>query len=291
MIYSMTGFGSAEHTSPGIHFKFDIKSVNQKQLEMNGTIPVFLHPFDMDIRRIISAHIKRGKINYYLKVIYWERKSEIYLNQNRLMGIVEQIKTLENTIGSSIQINLQSLLQIPEVMIINDQEIPDQDVLDLIRPVIDQAIEKLLHSRYKEGQFILQDIQSSLEKVDQAMQGILNLRTEANQYMQSNFEEKMKRIFSDHETDQPRIYQEIAYLIDKMDIQEEIIRLQSHIVQFHEIIDHQATPGKALNFLLQEMARESNTLGVKGGYLPLIKQNLILKEEIEKIKEQIQNVE
>ncbi|MBP7461055.1 MAG: YicC family protein [Candidatus Delongbacteria bacterium] len=291
MIYSMTGYGSAEHTSPGIHFKFDIKSVNQKQLELSGTIPIFLQSYDLEIRQIISSQIKRGKVNYYLKVIYWERPSEIFFNRDRLSGIIGQLNQMESVIGTPIRIDLQSLLQIPEVMVINDQEIPDQQALNLIRPVVEQAVNRLLESRLKEGRFILKDIEHSLEQIERILGSILEMKTEAGQYLQSSLEEKLKRILSDPESDQQRVYQEIAYLVDKADIQEEIIRLQSHIQQFHETVNHQKTPGKALNFLIQEMARESNTLGVKCGYLPLIKLNLTLKEEIEKIKEQIQNVE
>lgn len=289
----MTGFGEAELVSEDFHFRFEIKSVNYKKLEIFGNLPAFFQNLDQEIRNVISAKIQRGKINFYLKVFQWKKETDIHLNKQKLDKLMEILKTIHHDYDVPANLDFRSLLSIPDVVVLNDT-LPEADEnLKILIPVIEEAVNRFNQSRQKEGNFLHQDILKRIDLIKNSLQKIIKMKEKAGEELRSNFEDKMNKIFNDFsiEADKNRLYQELAYLIDKADIQEEITRLQCHIEHFQETLLEEKTSGKKINFIIQEMAREANTLGVKSPYMPITHENLIIKEEIEKIKEQIQNVE
>jgi len=289
----MTGFGRAEISTPEYSFIFDIKSVNNKKLEISGSIPPFLQGFELDIRNLISQKLSRGKAYFNLRVIYWDRESNIHINNNKLKIIIEQIDKINQEFNTNISIDLKGILSIPEVFSLYEKNIEYSEFDNILKPVILKALDDFEKTRIKEGVFIFEDMKKRLKKITEVIEEIEKIKEQEKNSFKSGFIAKINNLLSNEkiEMDNNRIYQELALLIDKYDITEEIIRLKSHIQQFYEISQKEEASGKALNFLLQEMSREANTLGVKAHFINIIKLNLILKEEIEKIKEQVQNIE
>jgi len=290
----MTGYGEGEYISQKIHLKIDIKSLNHKKLEIFGNVPFFLQFLETDIRKIISDKIKRGKINYFIKVFYWERETEVYIDQLKVKALVSKMNEIANEMNSPIEFDLKTLLSIPEIIVTKEKDIDRNEALKILKPALDDCITSLNRSRAIEGGYLLNDIRESIKIISGTIDEIISLKQEALETFKENYKKKITKLINDYsnELDQNRLYQEMAFLIDKSDIQEEITRLNSHLNQLSTAFSGKGEPiGKAVNFLLQEMNREANTLGVKCSYLPIIQKNLLLKEEIEKIREQIQNVE
>ncbi len=291
MLSSMTGFGTASINTIDIHCRFDIRSINQKQLEINGNLPFFLQPFESDIRQWIAQRIRRGRLNFFLKVIHWKRTSEIYLNSERLEKILDKIKHVNQKEQINIEVDLASVLSIPEILVIDEEELAREDVIRILKPMVEEALDQLVQSRCREGEFLLAEIWQSLGKIERSVAIISRFQDESKQEIRGGFENRIQQYLEDKNLDQQRLYQELAYLLDKADIQEELVRLQSHLEQAKKLLNDEHSSGKMFLFLTQEMQREANTLGSKCHFLPIIHENLIVKEEIERIREQIQNVE
>uniref|UniRef100_A0A7C4XTJ8 YicC family protein n=1 Tax=candidate division WOR-3 bacterium TaxID=2052148 RepID=A0A7C4XTJ8_UNCW3 len=291
MPYSMTGIGraSGQIKEPPIKFDVEIRSYNHRFLDISLKIPNSLAPFENELKKDIQNNVCRGHI-----VVVVQQDREILGNRfevdkellDAYLTVAREIKKKYKVTGV---VNINTLLAIPGMIRISQEPSDTKLLYKSFRPIFDRALEELLKVKKLEGDYIRKEIESLLSVIDGEVEKIKKLIPERNEYYKKHLNELMK---SDNEDiDQARLYQEILYIADRTDVSEEYVRLNGHIKLFKEALEGEKYPGRRLNFILQEMQREANTLSVKANYLEISESVVNIKEAIEKIREQVQNIE
>jgi uncharacterized protein (TIGR00255 family) len=291
MAYSMTGIGRAggEVKDPPIKFDVEIKSYNHRFLEISIKCPNAISPFEDDIRRLIQHRVSRGHL-----VVIIQQDREIFPNKievdrpllNAYLKLVDELKD-KYKIGGTIDIN--TLLAIPGLIKFSQYQADTKTLYNELKPILERALDSFLDMKKKEGKNIVSEIQSSLKKIEKEVKSIEKLIPRRNRHYKKHLLDLVKNNTNDFDED--RFYQELLYVVDRTDVTEECKRLFSHLSLFKESLDNDKHPGRKLNFLLQEIQREANTLSVKSNFLEISKAVVQIKEEVEKIREQVQNIE
>jgi len=287
----MTGIGraSGQIKEPPIKFDVEIRSYNHRFLDISLKIPNSLAPFENELKKDIQNNVCRGHI-----VVVVQQDREILGNRfevdkellDAYLTVAREIKKKYKVTGV---VNINTLLAIPGMIRISQEPSDTKLLYKSFRPIFDRALEELLKVKKLEGDYIRKEIESLLSVIDGEVEKIKKLIPERNEYYKKHLNELMK---SDNEDiDQARLYQEILYIADRTDVSEEYVRLNGHIKLFKEALEGEKYPGRRLNFILQEMQREANTLSVKANYLEISESVVNIKEAIEKIREQVQNIE
>ena len=296
VIRSMTGYGKGENQAEGRKFSVEIKSVNNKFAEYNIRLPRFFNPIEERLRKLLSAHIFRGRIDVNInfsseaakdaKLVYNQALAEVY------HGILAQMTNKFNLNPDDGKI-LELVARFPDVVEI-DRELGENALEELwleLSAATNHAITNFLTMREREGAALAADIR---EKA-QSMEDLLGKIEEVAPHVVENYREKLKKrmeeALSTIAIDEGRFLNEVAHFADKSAIDEEITRLKSHIRQLYQILNDGGTIGRKLDFLAQEMVRETNTIGSKANFANISKIVIELKGEIEKIREQVQNIE
>ena len=292
MISSMTGFGRAQVSKDGIDVSVEIKSLNSRFLEINLRLPAIVQPKEFEIRELIRKRISRGKITVTIdfKVDPFVR-SPIEVNFDFVGAYVKVLRELKRKFKVKGEIKLEHLLSLPNIFDVNSFDISEEQ-WEILKEGIEKALENLIESRCKEGEQLAEDIEKRVKMISQKVDLIQKLSEENLRERQKKLREKVHEIFSDVEFDRNRLEAELLILADKLDVTEECIRLKSHADIFLEVMkSDDVAVGKRLNFILQEMLREATTIGAKTDDVEVTYLVVGIKEEIEKIREQIQNVE
>lgn len=286
---SQTGYGRGTFSSSKGSLTLDIKSVNGKFLDITIKAPRFITPFEEKIKKEISKVATRGTIEVRINTSL-ENKSLPKANFALAAEYLALSKTMSKQLGVKNDIKTSRLLSMPEVLSTQEMELQDEEVWNLVEPALTAALDQFKTFKTTEGKAMQTDlsnwcsaIQTQLEEVKQR---VPNMLAENQAKMQQRIQELLGNI----EVDQAKLANEIAFFVDRVDINEEIKRLQSHINQFNQLL-LQETPGKQIEFLSQEMTREINTMGSKSNDIEITKCVLQMKNANEKIKEQMRNIE
>jgi uncharacterized protein (TIGR00255 family) len=291
MAYSMTGIGraSGDLKKPLIRFDVEIRSYNHRFLDVSVKIPNCLQPFENEIRHEVQSKLTRGHI---VVVIQQDREimpAKIEVDRALLESYLKLADELRDgyQIGGAIDIN--TLLAIPGLIKFSQAQVASRDIFKAFRPILKKAVVNLVKMKAKEGANIVREIKRSVRKIDGYLRRIERIIPERNAYYKKNLLSLVKG--AQKEISEERLYQELLYTAERTDVTEECKRLSSHLALFKDAIVNEDHPGRRLNFLLQEMQREANTLSVKANYLHISKAVVDIKEEVEKIREQVQNIE
>ena len=290
MIHSMTGYGAYSASSGNYKVSVELKSLNGKFLELNLKIPRNYMQNEMNLRTFLNNSLKRGKINGVLTVdILNPSKNPLRVNRPILIAYVEEMKELTRELGITPELTMEYLMSLPNVVESDFQDV-DAEEWGMIELSFQYAVRDLLVSREEEGKALERDLRIRCDIILSTMVDLeamlpKRLATVRNRLLQSVSE--MKDNFN---VDINRFEQELIYYIEKLDSNEEMVRLQKHIDYFLQTLDEDESNGKKLSFIAQEMGREINTIGSKANDADIQIQVVRMKEELEKIKEQVQNI-
>lgn len=292
MIRSMTGYGKQSLNVEKREYQVEIKSVNHRYLDINIKLPKSISYLEDTIKKEISAKIKRGKIDVF---ITFENNSQegknITINKELAKLYIEQLKELAQEEKILNNIEVMDIAKLPDILIVkNDEE--DEKIQNELIEVVQDAISKIIEMKNIEGNKIEQDLLQRIDKIENKIVEISAKSTGLIEEYVVKLEKRIKEILKIEELDKSRLAQEVVIYADKCSIEEEVTRLKSHIYQFRNLIsNNNETIGKKLDFLIQEMNRETNTIGSKANNLEITNGVIDIKTELEDIREQIQNIE
>lgn len=294
MIKSMTGFGVAEHKDDERVMRVELRSVNNKFLKIDLRLPNILQPFESEIDRSIRGKINRGTVFLHVNYQSLLRDSECVLNNDRLKGYYAMLSEVKKEIGSTEEISLSSLISLPGVLQKGEEQTEDANaLLSMCLSLIGEAMTKMLGMRAIEGKHLGKDIEQRkefvlclLNKIEAAAPAVV---LEYSKRLRSRVATLL--VGTTVELTDNNLCREIALFAERCDITEEISRLRSHLCQLQEAIQSDEAVGRKLDFLIQEMFREANTMCSKANDTIVLKDMVDIKTEIEKIREQSFNVE
>ena len=291
MIYSMTGYGKGSAENGKIKTEVEVKSVNSRYLDIALKLPSSLMNKEYELREVIKAKVNRGKLMVVIQVKRNGSDDEVIsLNKDMLKNYLSLIKEIKKISKSSEKIKLEHLLLNKEIFETNGLEFSEHE-FNVLKKALDNAIIELLKMKKNEGKELAKDLKKRIEIIEAKLDEIeKESGASVNEY-HAKFKEKVQAILGDVKLDKDRLEQELAIIVDKAEITEECVRLRSHIKFFSESLEKDDEPGRKLNFICQEMNREANTISSKTISTVITHNTVFIKEEIEKIREQIQNIE
>ena len=289
-MYSMTGFGKAEYKN-GYELTVEIKTVNNRFLDILPKYPKSFIVFDDLIRKTVQSKLSRGRV-------------EIFFTFNDARNIDKELKVdlplakayyvasqkIAEHIGKQSDLEVSSIMRMPDVISQFAGEIDEKEIASIVLETLSTALDNLNKMRLTEGEKLKGDLTARMQEVARLVDEISKRAPLIAENYRQKIEERVKTVLSGAEYDQSRLLQEVAIFADKSNIDEELTRLRSHIAQFGEILNSQSA-GRKLDFLVQEFNREANTVCSKSNDIDITNYGLLLKCEIEKIREQIQNIE
>lgn len=286
MIYSMTGFGKSSFNIQNKHYTIDVKSLNSKQCDVFLRVPLFIKEFEIPIRKLIAEQLLRGKIEININSSSSSDENKQYhLNTNLILDYYEQISQLK----LPQQEILSAILKLPNVLEAEESELDDNDKQNLFK-ALEKACSELMTFRENEGDALEKDLIDRIDHIQEYLSGVKELAPERTKRLREKLETASNGL-NDEFFNQDRIEQEIIFYIEKLDITEEFIRLDAHCEYFlKSLADDKKLKGKKLNFISQEIGREINTIGSKANDAAIQKLVVQMKDELEKIKEQVNNV-
>lgn len=288
---SMTGFGRASLESNGKNYIIEIKTVNNKYSDITVKSPKRLSFMEDKIRKQIANRITRGKVEVSVSFFDFSNKSKnVVLNKEIAKEYIKQLREIANENNLSENISVVEIAKLPDILNSIDSD-NDEEIASEALQCLNMALDSLIEMRKTEGENIKQDLLVRIERVQNLVDKIAeNSKGIVEEYV-SKLEKRVKEILKTDVVDENRIAQEAVIYADKTSIEEELTRLNSHIVQFKELVNSDGPVGKKLDFMIQEMNRETNTIGSKAGSGEITKAVIDLKVELEDIREQIQNIE
>jgi uncharacterized protein (TIGR00255 family) len=288
---SMTGFGRASLESNGKNYIIEIKTVNNKYSDITVKSPKRLSFMEDKIRKQIANRITRGKVEVSVSFFDFSNKSKnVVLNKEIAKEYIKQLREIADENNLSENISIVEIAKLPDILNSIDSD-NDEEIASEALQCLNMALDSLIEMRKTEGENIKQDLLIRIERVQNFVDKIAeNSKGIVEEYV-SKLEKRVKEILKTDVVDENRIAQEAVIYADKTSIEEELTRLNSHIVQFKELINSDGPVGKKLDFMIQEMNRETNTIGSKAGSGEITKAVIDLKVELEDIREQIQNIE
>tara|TARA_B100001741_G_C16555165_1_gene602180 strand:- start:2511 stop:3362 length:852 start_codon:yes stop_codon:yes gene_type:complete len=282
----MTGYGKAETNAHNKKFTVEIKSLNSKQIDMNVRVPSSYRDKELKIRKLLSTALSRGKIDCSLFVEYTGTEKTANINAEVVKKYYRDLQNIAKELDNNDEL-MSTVMRMPEVMKAEKEEIDPQD-WKTIESLIQQAASALTQFRKNEGQSLAQDFTLRIENIRGLMLSIEKEEHQRVANIRAHIVEKLGELKSN--VDESRLEQELIYYLEKLDVTEEIVRLSNHLNYFLETMNSDISEGKKLGFICQEIGREVNTIGSKSNNAEMQQQVVQMKDELEKIKEQILNV-
>ncbi|MEO5650141.1 MAG: YicC/YloC family endoribonuclease [Ginsengibacter sp.] len=290
MIKSMTGFGRSEQTVNDKTYLVEIKSLNGKQLDINLKIPPLLKPYEFEIRNLLQETLLRGTIECLIVIKQNGSAKPVVINTDLIKSYYRQIEELASDLSIDTHSVLSALLRLPEVVSPSNEVLGDEDWLEL-KKVIDAALNEIDTHRKEEGKSLDKELRLRLKNIHAQEEEILKLEPRRRIKIKEGLIELLEENAGKENYDANRLEQELIYYIEKIDIREEQVRLRNHCEYFLNILDDkEETRGKKLAFMIQEIGREINTTGSKAYDSDIQKCVVLMKDDLEKAKEQIFNV-
>ena len=286
----MTGYGKCEKQTDNVCLSLELRTLNSRFIDFSHRLPKVLLPFEDDALKLIKNKCIRGRIILSVKIDYiGNEKNNFVINHGKLENYMELIEEIQNTTSITSPVSLSEILNFPDI-INNDINNDDSKLKIIFLDSLNEAIDENDKSRILEGKNIKEDLIDRINGMGQIISNIESyLKNNHIEYF-DKYKLKINELLNDIELDENRAYQEIAIIMEKKDITEEIVRFNSHVNLFEKFMNSNENEGKKLNFLLQEMGREVNTMGSKTDIIEVSHMVVQLKDEIEKIREQVQNI-
>lgn len=292
MIKSMTGYGSAKGTVEGLDIHVELKSVNNRYLDCSVRLPrSFLFAEDM-VKSLVQKHISRGKVDVFLNVDSSAAGDmTVRVNEGLLKGYVEAIGHIAEEYGLTNDISALSVARFPDVLTVEKRDLDAEAISAGMEKIVEAALQDFDSMRLREGEKLCEDVLSRLETISSLVSQVEEKAPEAVAAYRQRLEQKMAEVLGTAGIDENRILAEAAVFADHIAVDEETVRLRSHMSQLRTMIQGNSPTGRKIDFLIQEFNREANTIGSKCQNSEIAHVVVDLKSEIEKIREQIQNIE
>lgn len=288
MIKSMTGFGKASTEAGDKTITVEIRALNSKGADISLRLSSGLRNYELELRNELSKQLERGKIDLTIFVESAMAESPVEINTTLAKAYHSQIKKLADDLNEPLNDSLQHILKLPDVMKSERKE-TDENEWKLIKGCVNEAIKQLNQFRDTEGKSLQKDFEDRLGKIGSYLEEIKKLDIHRLAAIKERIRNNLDEVIGKEKIDENRFEQELIYYIEKLDINEEKVRLKTHLDYFLETC-LENSPGRKLNFISQEIGREINTIGSKANDAPMQKFVVLMKDELEKIKEQANNV-
>ena len=292
MIKSMTGFGRAQETVDGMTVTVELKSVNHRYFEFTAKVPRTYGFLEEKLKSFLNARVSRGKMECYVSIENLEESDmEVVVNPSLAKGYVDALRTLSENFGLKEDYSAISIAKFPDVLTLRKAPADEEKIWNAVQKVTELAVERFVTMRETEGEKLRADI---LSKADTILEHVAFVESRSPQTVREYHEklrQRMEELLENTQVDEQRLLTEAAIFADKVAVDEETVRLRSHISQLREFLNANEPIGRKLDFLVQEMNRESNTIGSKAQDVEIAKRVIAIKAEVEKIREQVQNIE
>ncbi len=291
MLRSMTGFGHSEYTENDITFTVEVKTVNHRYSDIFLRMPKQLSALEEQIRSLVSNRIVRGKTDLYITYDNSSsRGQEVVLDEKLAQAYCDALRKVTSNLGLKDDINASTLARFPDILKVEKQD-NNEEIGSILLKAIDIALDELLEMRIIEGEKLKESLFANLSAIEVFIGKIQEQSPSVVKDYKARLEERLAELVDWQLTDPNRIATEVAIFADKCSIDEELVRMKSHIIQMRNMLNAGSPVGKKADFLIQEMNREVNTIGSKANNLEITNNVVELKSEIEKLREQIQNIE
>lgn len=285
MIFSMTGYGKAEHNTQGKKLRIEIKSLNSKSLDLNFRVPSKYRGLELSARKELAALLHRGKLEVNVFEEWVDAQEAAQLNTAVVKNYLEQLKRMQSSLSDDTLLPLA--MRLPNVLAATNDELSKEEQAVFLNTLSDAA-NTLVAYREQEGISLAQDLNAQLTQIDIQQKYIASEASSRIDERRQKLEDNLQQIAVEY--DQERLEQELVYYLEKWDINEELVRLQHHLEYFHATLAEDVpTKGKKLGFIAQELGREINTIGSKANDAGLQKRVVMMKDALERIKEQVLN--
>jgi len=291
MIVSMTGFGKGSAGNKNLSVEAEVKSINSRYLDISLRIPSSLMNKDYDIKEFIKSKIKRGKVSASIQIKRnGLEEDNLTLDSDKLKSYLSLLKSIKKAAKISEKVKLEHLLINKDILISTNFSISDVE-FSLVTNALEQALGEMVNMKKKEGKELSKDLHKRIENIENKLKEIEQEAAQSVQEYFNKFKEKIKVLIENIAQYNDRLELELAIIAEKAEITEECVRLRSHLKFFINSLENDDEPGRKLNFLCQEMNREANTISSKTVSTSITHNTVFIREEIEKIREQIQNIE
>ncbi len=292
MIKSMTGYGSASGSAQGFNISVELKSVNNRFLDTSVRMPRSFMFAEETVKSAVQRHISRGKVDVFVTVDSAGTDEVcVKVNEALLKGYVTAVKHIAEEYGLNDDVSAMSVARFPEVLTVEKADIDTEAVAAAIGELTELALEDFDKMRLREGEKLRDDVLSRLQTIDALVTTVERSAPETVKAYRSRLEQKMQEVLGTAGIDESRILAEAAIFADHIAVDEETVRLRSHMSQLRQMVEGSSPTGRKIDFLVQEFNREANTIGSKCQNSDIAHTVVDLKSEIEKIREQIQNIE
>ena len=292
MIKSMTGYGGAKGSAEGLSVSIELKSVNNRYLDVSVKLPRTMLFAEEPIKAAVGRHISRGKVDVFVTVDQSASDDmEVRVNEPLLKGYIEALSAAAEKFGLQNDMTVMSLCRLPDVLSTDRREIDSSALMTDITEILERALTEYDAMRLREGEKLRDDVLARLETISR-LTGVVeeNAPKTVAEY-RARLEQKLQEVLATANIDESRVLTEAAIFADKIAVDEETVRLRSHISQLRGLTNGESPAGRKMDFLIQELNREANTIGSKCQNADIAHVVVELKAEVEKIREQIQNVE
>jgi len=293
MITSMTGFGRAELKQKEWEILAEVRSVNNRFFDVQVKLPKQYSHFEHEIKEIIKDYALRGRINIFvnLKLSNGEAVNGLRINDEAVSSYLRLLKKLKKRYKLSSRLKLDHLLAFQDVFTYEDDPQFKEEIWETIKNTLHEALKKFVEMRQNEGQELAKDLIHRIRLIEEKVAQIEKICESRHEEELDKLKQRVREIVEDENVDDTRLETEIALLINRMDVTEECVRFKSHNKVFLSALESEEPVGRKLNFLLQEMTREANTIGAKANNADISHLVVEIKEEVEKVREQVQNIE
>lgn len=291
MVRSMTGYGKAEQEIQGKKITIEVRSLNSKQLDLNVKLPMSYREYELELRAEVAKKLVRGKADLFIFVETVKEEAPATINMDVFGSYYEQVKKASERFEISLTNEpvVQTILRMPDVLHVQRQEVTKEEVAAL-KQTVQGALCEIEKFRAQEGAALIADILHRVEKIENLVTTIEPFEKGRIEVIKTRIANNIAEFVPQANIDQNRFEQELIFYVEKLDITEEKVRLRNHCKYFREICDIEEAPGRKLGFVAQEMGREINTLGSKANDADIQKMVVQMKDELEKIKEQVLNI-
>ncbi len=293
MLSSMTGFGRGSASTDGFDVVVEVRSVNSRFAEISTRLPRTLNRFESEIQSMVRVRLERGRINVQVDIDRADdAEPELTLDLRLAESYTRLLSELRDAAGIQAPLELRDLLDLPDIL---TRRQDDEDVAErqwnAVKPALEDALDAIVAMRRQEGEALKVELAQRLDAIERELEAVERRAPMRVEDVRRRLEDRLAEIMGDKRVDPDRLEQEIALAADRLDITEECVRLHSHLTMFREAMDEGEAVGRRLNFISQEINREVNTIGSKANDPDLARHVVVMKEELEKVREQIQNVE
>lgn len=284
MILSMTGFGRAEDVFEGKKITVDVKSLNSKSFDLNIKIPLRYKEKEFEIRKILNDRIIRGKVDCYINIENLEESNDVKINKNLIDSYMNELRNIASDAPEFEY--LKMAVRLPDAITSRPDELTEGEWESLAK-IVSNAVDKFENFRKTEGKILHEELEKNIQNIDRYLSEVVPFEEVRINSVKERYQKSLKEF---ENVDETRFYQEMAYFTEKLDISEEKVRLTQHLKYYKEVMDNEDFNGKKLGFISQEIGREINTLGSKANHAEIQKLVVMMKDDLEKIKEQTLNV-